>query len=197
MIRRSSLGATIQSVGLLIVLLGILSTVGILIYKSTHMATTGLNTSDQQSAVTAPEPTGKDGTVDSTNYASGPTYLTISEWGVKVPSTIPGVYYSVNASDSNIIALSNNAFKTNDCSADKTALGEYRRFMINDIDNRSAHTYISEYPKAVQLGAYYYVYAAPAADCTQSVAAGQRAGVVTKAKAAMVDFERQIGKVTN
>lgn len=92
------------------------------------------------------------------------TYLTIKEWGVRVPlsDTSKNAEYKYR---NNYAYIDVTGLKNGECS-DEGATGVILRFKKADINPDTEKTYLSSLPDAPQVGQYYYAYTGPQAACS-------------------------------
>jgi len=85
-------------------------------------------------------------------------YLTIKEWGVKIPLTAPDqdAYYVIKTDRPDTAYLSLKKYQNTECSADNTSIGAYFRFTKDQTDDLNGSTLISENPDAPRVGNYYF-----------------------------------------
>lgn len=106
---------------------------------------------------------------------SSQKYLTIKEWGVKVPLTDADsdAYYLIKSDLPNVAYLSLEKYKNTECSADNTTLAAYFRFTKDETDPLGGQTYFSERPDSVKIGSYYYSVNHPQAACSTTSSDGE------------------------
>jgi len=112
---------------------------------------------------------GKTFTDTNASTSSAQQYLTIKEWGVKLPVSgdISDAYY-LYKSDIDVVYLSKAAYKDTNCAADSTTLGAIDRFTASTKDELSGNNMLSERPNAIHIGNYYFAYQHPQAACDGS-----------------------------
>jgi hypothetical protein len=100
--------------------------------------------------------------------SSGSKYLTINEWGVKIPLTEPiaDAYYVLNSDRPDVAYVSLGKYKNTECSAENTTVAAYFRFTADEVDQLGGTTYLSERPDSVKIGNYYYSVDHPQAACS-------------------------------
>lgn len=137
-----------------------IGTAGFFVYqhnrpKSTNAAANTSNQQTQQTTTTTPAPT--------------VSYLTITEWGVKLPlsAEIKDAYYmpavgSSKGSDGqpNTLLLGLHSQDGNSCAATNnlTALAQISRTSPSSVDPVTNKLYTQEYPNGVTIGNYFYAY---------------------------------------
>lgn len=127
---------------------------------TTDAATNPNQSTNQQPVTTTPAPT--------------VSYLTIKEWGVKLPlsDSIKDAYYTFKGSNNGSDGLPNTAWlgltslNTNGCDISTTGpsstnkpIGSILRVLPTDQDPVTGSPYKQEYPNGVTIGSYYYGYA--------------------------------------
>ncbi len=94
-------------------------------------------------------------------------YLTLKEWGVKIPlsSNISDAEYRIGSvMDPLNIFFSTKVLSGTNCDLHKGSVGYYIRFKAGETDSETKRSYSSEYPDAVNLGSYYYGFGVNPAD---------------------------------
>ena len=182
-------GFAVVELLLTLILLAIVGFTGYYVWHSQKQTDKTLNTTDKSSAVTTKPKT----------TASAQQYLTIKEWGVKIPlsADLAGAYYTTMPSVPGAVYLSVDAYKGTDCAADQTSLGALNRFTATDKDD-DGNTLLSDSPTAVKVGTYYYDYLHPQAACdgrTTNSTAGFDAAAANKASGLMADFKNAASKI--
>lgn len=158
--------------GLVVVLFVILvlavAGTGTYLYYHQNYQAKGVTTSSSAS----PKTSGNGSTPGPGSTGAKQSYLTIKEWGVKIPlsGAISDAYYvvSVSSQDSDgqptTMWLSLTSLISKGCDAalanrgQDTQLGGIIRATPADTDPVSGKTYMSIYPDGVMIGGYYYVY---------------------------------------
>lgn len=86
-------------------------------------------------------------------------YLTIKEWGVKIPlaESVTDTDYRIDLEPIYAFMSPKSLLET-DCNLEVGGSGYYVRFTEKSMDGETKHSYISEYPDATMLGGYYYGY---------------------------------------
>lgn len=138
----------------------VIGTAGFFVYqhnrtKATNAQQNNSQTSSQQTTTTPPAPT--------------VSYLTITEWGIKLPlrAEIKDAYYrpaigSSKGSDGqpNTLLLGLHSQDNNNCAATNnlTALAQIFRTPPSSVDPVTNKLYTQEYPNGVTIGNYFYAY---------------------------------------
>jgi hypothetical protein len=103
----------------------------------------------------------------------GTQYLTIKEWGVKVPlsSEISDAKYLVKSASSNFAAVSVASLDKTYCRVDDVTTGSYVRFTAKDVNGIDGGSLLKQFPTAVKIGPYYYAYEPAQDGCTEQIGA--------------------------
>jgi Tfp pilus assembly protein PilE len=167
-----ALGFTLVEISLTVVSVFVLAGIGFAVYQ--HNKTQAINTApstsqaNNQKAVTTPS-------------SQTGTYLTVKEWGVKLPldNTVKDAYYLVSTVSSKDadgkpgtiwLGLSSitdpNCNPTNNNSGKSGAIGAILRIPLGENDAVTGQPLTQEYPNGVTIGSYYYAYSSETSDKT-------------------------------
>jgi hypothetical protein len=165
---QSGFGAT--GVILVVLAVAILASTGLMIYQH-HKSGSAKNSAATSQTQTTTQPQN----TTSTQPAQATTqYLTIKEWGVKLPlsANIKDAYYTTEGSNTgadglpNTVWLGKTSFNSNGCniantgpSSKATPIGSILRVLLTDRDPVTGDLYTQKYPNGVTIGNYYYAYA--------------------------------------
>lgn len=143
---------------LTLILLAIIGFTGYYVWHSQQQAENALNDANDTAQTSSPK--------QSKSATPPQKFLTIKEWGVKIPlvNAIADATYSLNASNSNdaIVQLPGYAAK---CDVDDP-FGYYMRFSKSDTFEDGT-TYLSTLgSSAIHVGDYYYIHQGPQAACS-------------------------------
>lgn len=124
--------------------------------KSKKASSSSSQSSKSSDAAAAKDSTSTDKT---TAPASTQKYLTITEWGVKIPlgtATADAKYVIKNG----YVYLSLTSLDGTECSVSSESVGALTRFLKADVnpDSPTGETYFSAYPNAPKVGNYYFIY---------------------------------------
>lgn len=151
-------GFNIVEILLIIVAVGVIGVGGWFVYQHNRTRVSdaaGSNQTTQQTTTTTPAPT--------------VAYLTIIEWGVKLPlsAEVKDAYYMPAVGSSkgtdgqpNTLLLGLRSQDSNNCAATNnlTALAQISRTSPSSVDPVTNKLYTQEYPNGVILGDYFYAY---------------------------------------
>ena len=159
-------GFSVMEGVLVIVVIGLLSVTGWVVYQHNRTkaanAAGGAQTTSQQSNVTTTPP------------APTVSYLTVKEWGIKLPlsDSIKDAYYTVPSGISNdldglpsgiylgLTSLNTSCGTTTpDSHGSDNALGAITRVPPTYTEPTSGELFTQKYPGGVTINGYYYVYA--------------------------------------
>lgn len=155
---------------LVLAVVAVLAVTGLVVYQH-HTSTSAKITAAANSPSTTTQPK----STPTTQPAQTATqYLTITEWGVKLPlsSTIQDAYYTVKGSNTCADGLPNTTWlgltslNSSGCNIDNTGpsstaspIGSIIRVAPTDRDPVSGSLYTQQDPNGVTIGNYYYAYA--------------------------------------
>ncbi|MDB5170610.1 MAG: hypothetical protein JWO35_304 [Candidatus Saccharibacteria bacterium] len=167
-------------VALLVVILGIIGGTSFFVYHSNQQAGDALSSAAKASGgspVTSAKKKVALKTSVTTPTVTAPKYLTIKEWAVRLPLTsgVEDAYYIFRSGNTEDAYLSLRSLETTMCAADQTTVGAISRFSQNEIDPQTDATYLSEFPEASKVGAYYYRLVTPQAECSADEAVQTKA----------------------
>lgn len=153
-------GFSIVAAVIAVVAVTVIGSAGFFVYqhnrtKATSAEQDNSQTTNQQTTTTPPAPTA--------------SYLTIAEWGVKIPlsAEIKDAYYMPAVGSSkgpdgqpNTLLLGLHAQDNNNCAATNnlTALAQIFRTSTSSVDPVTNKLYTQEYPNGVIIGNYLYAY---------------------------------------
>lgn len=157
-LRKNQSGFSPVEIILVIGLLIALVAVGWLVYDRQQSKKDSVSTTSQQQEV--PHGGDESGLGDA-DTAPADTYLSIKEWGVKIPVSgdISDAYYAMNEG---FLYLSKGAYKNTGCAAESGGLGVITRFSESEKNNEANSPLVSS---AVKINGYYYAYISPQAAC--------------------------------
>jgi len=162
--RKNQLGFSPVIVLVAIVVVAVIAVAGLVVHNHNHKQ----NDSKLPSIQTKTTTQQKSPQINSTQQ-----YLSITEWGVRLPlsSGIQDAYYTVAGSNKGSDGLPNTAWlgltslNSTGCdisnvgpSANATPVGSIIRALPTDTDPVSGSLYTTEDPNGVTIGSYYYAY---------------------------------------
>jgi prepilin-type N-terminal cleavage/methylation domain-containing protein len=185
-------GFTVIEVLLVLILIAIVGFAGYYVWHSQKDTDNAKNVANKSSQTTS----------NATKPAASKSdqqFLTIKEWGVKLPlnADLAGAYYIRQAGLPNVAYLSVTSYKGTNCAADQTSLGAINRFTASNKDD-DGNTMVSDFPTAVKVGSYYYVYQHPQAGCdgqTSNSTANFDASAAATASGLMTEFKSAVDKI--
>lgn len=123
-------------------------------------------------------------------------YMTIKEWGVKLPMSdaLKGLKYTLNPSDDNdnVIGFTFASLEGGTACGESDAAGHLVRISESNYNNWSKTDSITARPKAVHVGAYYYYAGMPQGACAENVKSAQQVQIMN----ARLPLSDAISKVT-
>jgi hypothetical protein len=168
--------------------------IGIIGFTGWYVWNSKANTDKNLTAVSSTTPIVKKSTTPTASTADATSYLTIKEWGVKIPVSngLKGLTYSFKAYDdgTQIVGFTFPSLKNTECNDDQS-VGALVRFTASDIDPLSGDKLTSENPGVKQIGTYYYTVGLPQATCTNDTATQN---IVTNARQPLTDAIKNIQK---
>lgn len=154
-------GFSIVEAVIAVVAIAVIGTAGFFVYQHNRLKTTGATggaqiTNNQQTTTTPPAPT--------------VSYLTITEWGVKLPLSaeikdayyVPGIGSVGSDGVTNQVYVGLKSQDANGCTAagsnhgQDSALATIFRSKPGDVDPVTNKLYTQEYPDGVTIGNYFY-----------------------------------------
>lgn len=184
-------GFTVVEVILVLILVAILGFTGYYVWHSQKKA------DDKKPVSTTSQPSST--STKPVAAKSNQDFLVVKEWGVKIPlsANLVGAYYLRQSGLPNVAYLSVNSYKGTNCAADQTSLGAINRFTATAKDD-DGNTMLSDFPTAVKVASYYYVYQHPQAGCdgqtSNSTATFDESAAAT-ASALMTEFKSAVDKI--
>ena len=185
-------GFTIVEALLAVLIIAVLSFGGYYVWHSKKQPAKGPSTASQAATNTQKAQSSASSTTSGASSAAAATpaqssvqYLTIKEWGVKIPltTTINDAYYYYK---NDYAYLSLQSLASTDCSATATTLGVISRYTAGETDPQTGELYSAEITGAANVGQYYYYYTHPQADCSTNQT------VLDKANSAMSAFKTAV-----
>jgi hypothetical protein len=126
--------------------------------------------------------------------SSSQKYLTIEEWGVKVPLVADDsdAYYTIDKlGGPNFANLSLKKWESTECGTTIGGIGGYFRFTSSDINGITSETYLSENQSAPKVGNYYYMYVPPQQNCSTTSKTAEPTNADIQSTAAARDALKQ------
>jgi len=166
----NSKGFGLIAVIIVIAVLVVLGGAGVYVYQRNHTANSAANA--KVTNHTTAKTDGSSGNKSNPSTGSQQTYLTIREWGVKLPlsDTIKGAYYVASNSSKDASGqpdtmwLGLTSLNSKGCDAtlanqgQSTQLGALLRVSPTATDPVSGTSYTQLYPNGITIGNYYYAY---------------------------------------
>lgn len=160
--RNKQIGFSIIEALVILAAIGILAGGGWLVYQHNRTKTANAAAASSQAATTSQQP--------STTTQPAPTvaYLTIKEWGIKLPlsDSIKDAYYTVSVGSGrgadgqpNTLLLGLKSLDSSGCAAtNNTAVALIFRALPTETDSATGKLLTQEYPSGVTIGNYFYGY---------------------------------------
>jgi len=167
--RENRLRLSAISVSLIVLVVAAVAVTGLVLFQR-HKPSTAKNSAATSQAQTI---TQQQGTAITQNQQTTADYLTIKEWGVKIPlsDSIKSAYYVVGTSFSNDpdgkpsgVFLGLNSLSDNSCNPSNNnsggtgAIGALLRVLPTDTDAVTGQPLTQKYPNGTTVGSYYYAY---------------------------------------